>query len=125
MGIDLRRADALVAQQRLNHSEVGTSFEQGGGKRVSQRVGRDGLLDACRLRLPLDHNEDHHPRQVCPTTVQKYVVLLAGLDVHMLTVVEPEPEFLYGLLRDGHQPLLRAFAHHSDELLVEIEIRQL
>ena len=50
MRINLRCADALVAQQRLNHSQISAPFEQRCGKRVSQRVGRYRLLDASHLR---------------------------------------------------------------------------
>ena len=71
MRVDFRRADVLMAQQCLDDAEVGTAFEQGSGKRVPEGMGRDGLLDACRLGLPLDHDEDHRARQVCARRFRK------------------------------------------------------
>ena len=88
-------------------------------------MGRDGLLDACLFRLVLDHDQDHHPCQMLAVAVQEHIVLLARLDRHVTAVVEPELQFLNGLFRDGHQPFLRAFAHHPDKLLVDIQVRQL
>ena len=78
VGVDFGGADAFVAEQRLNDAQVGTAFEQGGGKRVAKGVGRYGFPDACRLGLLLDHNKDHGAREVGPTTVQEHIVFLSG-----------------------------------------------
>ena len=42
-----------------------------------------------------------------------------------VAVDEVELEFVDGLARDGHEPLLRTFSFHSDEFFVEIEVGKL
>lgn len=44
MGIDFRRGNALVAQHALDGSQVGTSFQQVGGKGVAEGVWTDVLV---------------------------------------------------------------------------------
>ena len=97
VSVDLRGADAFVSEQCLDHTQVGTSFQQGCSKRVSQRVGRDGLSDASDLCLPFDHDEDHRPRQMSTPAVEKHKVFFARFDLHVTTVIKPEAEFLNGL----------------------------
>lgn len=46
MGIDFRRGNALVAQHALDGSQVGTSFQQVGGKGVAEGVWTDVFGDA-------------------------------------------------------------------------------
>ena len=40
-----RRVQLVVAQQRLDHSDIGAAFQQMGGEAVTQRVQRHALLD--------------------------------------------------------------------------------
>ena len=46
MGINLCGSYALVTKQHLYHPQIGTTFEQGCGKGVSQSMGRDRLCYA-------------------------------------------------------------------------------
>ena len=124
MCVYLGGAYRLVSQQRLYHAQVGPSLEQGGGKRVSQRVGRDGLQQSRLFGLLLQHDEDHGTREVVAPPVQKHVVFLAGLYLQPLTVHEPVAEFLQCQWRYGHEALLLSFAHHPHILLLRVELRE-
>ena len=107
VGVYLRSADALMSQQGLNDTQVGTAFQQRRGKGVAQGVGRDGLLDASLLGLCLQHDEHHHTRQVCPSAVQEDIILLARL---YLQRVAPGQIVLYlpqGRIRRSLEPLPR------------------
>ena len=117
VGIDFRGADILVSQQCLNHPQVGSSLEQGGGETVAQGMGRDGLLDACILSRILDHDENHVAGEMGTSAVQEDIVFLAGFNLHQVAVDIPQVDFLQRLFRDGNQPLLLALSHHPDELL--------
>ena len=56
-----------------------------------------------------------------PTTVEKHIILLARLDVHVVAIVEPGVQLLDGALGDGHQSLLAPLSQHAHELLIEIK----
>ena len=57
-----------------------------------------------------------------PASVEKDIVLLAGLDFHLPPVVEPQLQLMDGALRDGHQSLLAAFTVDADEALRQEEV---
>ena len=46
VGVDLCRADAGVAEKFLNHSQVGPTRKQVGGKGVAKKVGVDAGIKA-------------------------------------------------------------------------------
>ena len=46
VGVDLCRADAGVAEKFLNHSQVGPTRKQVGGKGVAKKVGVDAGVEA-------------------------------------------------------------------------------
>ena len=56
---------------------------------MAKGVGRYRLLDARGLGLALDHDEYHGTGEVMASPVEKHIVLLAGLDGHLPSVVEP------------------------------------
>jgi hypothetical protein len=62
---------------------------------------------------------------VRPTTVQKYIILLARLDGHAPTVIKPPFQLFEGLGRDGYQTLLATLSHHPHILLLLIEVGEL
>ena len=97
MGINLGRTDVFVAQHGLYGPQIGTASQQRCGKTVAQGVRRDGLLDACFLRLTLNHNENHRAGEVATTAIEKHEIVFAGLDIEVNTVEEPQFEFLDGL----------------------------
>ena len=113
-----------MAQQGLNDAQVGAAPQQGRGKRVAQCVGRNGLVNAGQFGLTLNHDEYHHAREMVAASVQKHVVFLARLDVHLAAVVKPEVELVQGTVGNGHQPLLVALAQHADEPFLGIETRE-
>ena len=59
VGIYFRRADVLVPQHGLDNTQVGTVFQQVGGKGVAERVGADNLPDS-RLLSQFLHQVEHH-----------------------------------------------------------------
>lgn len=125
VGVDLGGAEVGMAEKRLDDAEVRAALEERCGKGVAEGVGRDSLLDAGELALFLDHDEDHHSCEVVATAVEEDIVLFAGLDLHLPAVVEPEVQFLYGFVADGHEAFLVALAEDADEVLVEIEVGEL
>ena len=114
-----------MAQHGLDGPEVGAAAKQGRGKAVAQRVGRDGLLDAGLLGLPLYHDENHRAGEVGAAAVEKHVVFLTGFNLELAPVVEPELELMDGIVADGNESFLPALALHADELLLEEEIGEL
>src|SRR5688572_32501468 len=56
--VDLRRAEALVAEQFLNAADVGAAIEQVGGETVPQGVRSGPLIEARSLEV-LFRSEEH------------------------------------------------------------------
>ena len=52
--VDLRRAQAGVAEQLLDDAQVGAALEQMAGERVSQRVWRRSGRQACGAHQPIE-----------------------------------------------------------------------
>ena len=125
VGVYLRGAYVGVSEEHLDDAEVGPAFEHGRSEGVAEGVRRDRLLDAGGEGLTLDHDEDHDACQMMATAVEEHVILLAGFDLHLLPVLEPQLQLMDGAVGDGHEPLLVALADDADEMLVEVEIRQL
>ena len=59
MGIDLGSGDGFMSQHGLNGTQVGSSLQQVGGKRMTERVRTNGLLDACPFGQLFDEMEHH------------------------------------------------------------------
>ena len=124
MGIDFCGTNGLMAQHRLNGTEVSAPFQQGGGKGMSEGMGRDSFLNASLTRVLLYHNKDHRTGEMTAAAVQKHIILFAGFDGHMATNGKPQIQFLDGFRGNRHQPFLAPFAIDTDETLVEIEVTQ-
>ena len=122
--IYLRRTYALVAQHGLYGPERRAAFEQCRGKGVAQRVGRDGLLDACSCGILLYHNMNHDAREVRTASVEEYIVLLAGLYLHPVAVLVPQMQLMQGALRDGYEALFVALAGDTDVAFLLVYLRQ-
>ena len=125
VGVYLRRPDVGVSEEHLDDAEVGPAFEHGRSEGVAEGVRRDRLLDAGGEGLTLDHDEDHDACQMMAAAVEEHVILLAGFDLHLFPVLEPQLQLMDGAVGDRHEPLLVALADDADEMLVEVEIRQL
>ena len=117
--IYLCSANVGVAEQLLYHAQVGASAQQSRGKTVTKGVRRYRFRDARSLTKPLHHDENHDPCKVMAPTIQEYIVFLAGLDVHVSAVIEPQIQLMDGALRDRNEPLFAAFAEHPDKALFE------
>ena len=87
--IDFGGANVLVTQHRLDDTQVGAALEQGGGEGVTQRVRRNGFLDACSLSLTFHHNKNHRACEVGTATVEEHIVFLSRLNSHEVAIVEP------------------------------------
>lgn len=64
VGVNLCSANVFMPQHGLNGSQVCPTLQQRRSKRMSQRMGRDGLLDSRCLCLSLNHDEDHRAREM-------------------------------------------------------------
>ena len=122
VGIDLRCAEVSMSEQFLDDAQIGSALEQSRREGVAECVRRDRLLDTRSLSLTLHHDQNHRTREVMPASVEKDIVLLAGLDFHLPPVVEPQLQLMDGALRDGHQSLLAAFTVDADEALRQEEV---
>ena len=69
MRINLCCTDTFVSQHCLNCTQVGTTFEQGGGKGVAKRMWRNCFLDTSFNRISLNHDKNHRTRKVLSTTI--------------------------------------------------------
>ena len=118
----LRGADVGMSEEHLDDTEIGAAFEHGRCEGVAEGVGRDGLLDARCDGLPLDHDEDHGTREVMAPSVEEHVILLAGFDLKLLPVLEPELQLMDGAVGDGDEAFLVALAYDTHEVLVEVEV---
>ena len=117
--IYLCSANVGVAEQFLNHAQVGTSAQQSRGKTVTKGVRRYCFRDACSLSKAFHHDENHDPCKMMAPPVQEYIVFLARLDIHVSAVIEPQIQLMNGALRDRNEPLFVAFAEHPDKALFE------
>ena len=84
MGVDFGGEDGFVAQHLLHDAEVCAVFNQMGGKRVAEGVGRDLLMDSGHHGLVLHQFEDRYPAERFPELVQEQDVLEAMFDVILL-----------------------------------------
>lgn len=124
MGVYLGGDDALVTEHLLDGTEAGATFQEVGGKGVTEGVGRDGLGDACSLCQLLDDSEDHHTGELGTAAVQKEIIFVMRFDDHLVAALQPET---YLLDRDGrqrHKTLFASLAIDTHVAKVEIDIRQ-
>ena len=92
VGINLGGGDVFVSEQLLDDTQVGTVLEKMRSERVSERVGRDGLVDSCRSGEAFDDGEDHRTCELPAVVIEKSDVLELGFDIEVRTVFHPVPE---------------------------------
>ena len=85
-------------------------------------MGRNGLLDASKCCLLLDHDEYHDTCEMGSATIQKHIIFLAWLDFHLITVDKPHVQLSQCFGRDGYQTFLRPLTYHAYILFIYIEI---
>lgn len=81
--VDLGGGDAFVAEHLLDGAEVCSAFEQVGGERVAQGMGRDCLADSGRGCEVFDYLENAVAGEASATAVEEEDVAAVGLDVHV------------------------------------------
>lgn len=57
--VNLGSTDIFVTEHRLNGAQVGSAFQKGRSKRVTERVRGDGFRDSGLQGLAFDHNQNH------------------------------------------------------------------
>ena len=125
VGVDLSGGDRLMPQHGLDGTEIGTTFEQRGGKRMTESVWRNCLLNACFCYKFLNHQEHHHPSERFLTAItDKHIILIFKRNGQCIATFEIEPQLMDGFLGDGYQALLRTFAFHLDELLIKKKVTE-
>lgn len=102
MEIDFCCCDAFVAEHLLDCAQVGTSFEEVGGERVAESVGRDLFVDACPRSEVFYDIEDHHAAQASSPSVEEKDVLVAPVHVEGGPVGKVELDFADCYGRHGH-----------------------
>src|SRR6187399_272920 len=85
VSIDLRCGYGFVTQHLLHGAQVCTAFYEVGGKRVTEGVRADRLLQADACRQAFDNIEYHHPRQLLAPTVEKSESIKSRLNRHLNT----------------------------------------
>ena len=58
MRIDLRRHEALVSEQLLNATDIGTSVEQVSGETVPQCMGCGAGIESCYFEVFFEHSRN-------------------------------------------------------------------
>ena len=74
MGIDLCGCDTLVSQHFLHCPQIGTSFQQMGGKGVPQGMGGNSFLYTRRLCCRAQHLKYIYPRKRFSVSVEEHMV---------------------------------------------------
>ena len=123
--IDFSGANTFVPQHHLNGAKVGPTLEQFGGERVAKGVRRDGFLDASRLGLAFQHDENHGASKMSTTAIEEHIVLFTGFYLHQIAVEKPKIQFFDGFGRDGYESFFVALAGDADEAFVQIKIGKL
>ena len=89
MHVTLRRTDTLMPQHGLDSPQVSPSLQQCRCEGMAERMGRNGPADARISRHLLDHDQNHGASEMGATTVQKDIILLPTLDIHVPAAGEP------------------------------------
>ena len=125
VGVDLSGGNGFMSKHGLNGTQISPTLKQGGSEGVTERVGRDSLLNASLRHQILNHKKDHHPCQGFLTTMtDKDKILIFERNGQEITVDEVKLQLVDGFLRDRHEPLFRALSLHLDEFLIEEKIAE-
>ena len=86
--VDFRGTDTLMSQHALDGPQVGSSFQQVGGKWVAEGVWADDLFQPDLCGQFLDDVEHHDAGDVLSESADKHEVLVAWLDESLVSVGE-------------------------------------
>ena len=121
MGVYLCRENALVPQQLLYLSNVGSTLQQMGGKGVAECVRADTLVYSCNFCILLYHVEYHYARQwFFQSLAYEYIILISRFDAYPVPVFEICFKLGYGTRRYGYKTLFVAFSCDTYELLFDV-----
>ena len=123
MSVDLRRRQALVAEQFLNAAEVRSTVEQMRGEAVPEGVGRCDRVEACLFEILLQHTADAAGGQPASELVEKHRVVLFASGRLRHADVQPAVEGLGSVRANGGDALLPSFAEHAHDVCSPIPIR--
>src|SRR6266545_6809128 len=121
MGVELRRAEVGVAEHLLDASQVGSSFQQVGRKRVAEDVGVDplGVESGLAGQLPEDQ-ERTCAREGPSLSVQEEVGAMAAVEIRS-PPGEVAAERFRRLTPQRNDPLLVALPDAAHEAVVEVD----
>src|SRR5579859_316444 len=111
VAVDLRRRERAVAEELLDHPEVGAALEQVGGEGVPETMGvGDEAAQRARIEPAAAGGDEER-------------VLRAGCELGA-PVAEVEAEPVCGLLTERDDPLFSALAADVDRLRAEVDVRE-
>ena len=123
MGVEFGGEDRLVAEHLLHCSEVGTAFDEVGGKRVAEGVRADVFGDTGCFGELLDYHEYHDPRERFASSIEKHKILATRLDfLGFAVVVDVVFEVVERVFGDRHKAFLIVFAYvlYIAEVFVDV-----
>ena len=122
MGVDLRRADALVPEQLLDGAQVAAALDEVRGERVAQRVRADPVGQAVRRGVAADDVEHALPRDAPAAVVQHQRVALWRLAEKRAAPHQVARDGLGGGPAARHDALAAALAETADEPGLTIDV---
>ena len=122
--IYLRGRDVAVAEQRLDHSQIGAALQQVRRERVAQDVRGERPGDAGVHRVVTHHPPERLPRHAAPAmgNEQDRLVRLGPLRPHLGEVALDQGP---SRLAERHHPALTALAQHRQVAAAQLEVGQL
>lgn len=116
-GVDFGSRYLLMSEHHLDGSQIGSALEQMGGKRMTEGMGRDLLLDARLLTVTLDDIEHHDTRQLPAEAVEEDIILKSALDIELVAEFEVIMYLLQCTLGNRYDALLATLAPNLNETL--------
>ena len=113
-----------MAEHLLYCPQIGSAFEQMGGKRMAQSVRAHILRYSSKQAQLLDYIKYHHPCEHSATAVQEQYVATPALHLQLRTVTAYILLYLFKChTRYRHKPLLAPFSLNYDILFIDIHLR--
>lgn len=121
MHVNLGRGNTFVPQHGLNDTQIGTAFQQVGGKGMTEGMGTDGFAQAALLDQLFYHVEyqDAGQLRTAPDT-QKDIIFVPGTRLYPVAVGKPIAQLLYHPGRQRDDAFFVSLTHHSHKPFVQI-----
>ena len=88
VGVDFGGSDAFMAQHTLDGTQIGTTFQQVGGERMTECMRTDVLFQTNGIGQFLDEMEYHDAGNVLSSFADKHIVFVPGFDGCQIAVDE-------------------------------------